>query len=194
MATELIPYSLEDIANEFYLDEDATEELLNCFRNFSMLEFVDNAWVILNWNKRQYKSDDSNERVTRFRQKQANIESETLQRRYSNADVTPPDTDTDTDTENREQRQKAEQPAAAAFTKFQNEIGMLTPKTSEIVGNWIDDYSDAWACDAIDEAVRNNARKPAYIDAILKRWKADGRNGRKAEKPYIPEEHASEVY
>lgn len=72
------------------------------------------------------------------------------------------------------------QPGGVVFTKFQNEISMLTPKTSETVGGWIDDYPEDWIISAIDIAVENNARKPNYIDAILKRWKVDGKsNGSK---------------
>lgn len=75
----------------------------------------------------------------------------------------------------------------ATFSKFQNEIAMLTPKTSDMAQGWIDEYTDEWVCDAIDEAVRQNVRKPAYIDAILKRWKNEGRssgpNGAKPVKP-----------
>ena len=46
-------------------------------------------FAFLNWEKRQYKSDDSSVRVKKHRE----------MKRYSNDDVTPPDTDTDTDTD-----------------------------------------------------------------------------------------------
>lgn len=49
---------------------------------------------ILNWNKRQFRSDDVNERVKRYREKR-----ETLH-------VTPPDTDTDTETEKNKKKVK----------------------------------------------------------------------------------------
>src|SRR5574343_43617 len=155
MATELVPYSLEDIANEFYLDEQDTEELLNCFRNLSMLDFVDNAWIILNWNKRQYKSDDSSERVTKFRMKQANQESETLQRRYSNAEVTTPETETEADTDTEADTEK--ESARDAFTVIQQTIERLTglpitPNKLEI--------------DAINEMVSIGITEDDLIDAV----------------------------
>ena len=44
----------------------------------------------LNWDKRQYHSDSSTARVRKHRE---------MTKRFSNDDVTPPDTDTDTDTD-----------------------------------------------------------------------------------------------
>ena len=62
--------------------------------------FIDENWNVLNWDKRQYRSDLSTERVRKYRAKkeqEKNGKNETLQKRYSNSEVTPPDTDTDTD-------------------------------------------------------------------------------------------------
>ncbi len=59
--------------------------------------FIDEEWNLLNWDKRQFKSDSSTERVSRHRANKLN-----------NCNVTPPlpkqgsnalDTDTDTDTD-----------------------------------------------------------------------------------------------
>ena len=57
----------------------------------NVVEVVGDAVRISAWEKRQFKSDSSTERVRKYRAKQ----SETFQKRYSNA----LDTDTDTDTE-----------------------------------------------------------------------------------------------
>ena len=54
---------------------------------------VDESIKFVNWDKRQFYSDNVTERVRRYR--------ETLHKRCSNDDETPPDTDTDTDTENK---------------------------------------------------------------------------------------------
>lgn len=60
------------------------------------------------------------------------------------------------------------------FTVYEHEIGVLTP----IIANALEDaektYGVPWVCDAITEAVKNNARNWKYIEAILKRWKAQG--------------------
>lgn len=59
--------------------------------------FIDGEWNVLNWEKRQFKSDSSAERVARHRRnkKQDRNNDVTLQKQPSNAI----DTDTDTDTE-----------------------------------------------------------------------------------------------
>lgn len=59
--------------------------------------FIDDKWNLLNWDKRQFKSDSSAERVARHREnkKQASNDDVTLQQQPSNA------LDTDTDTEDK---------------------------------------------------------------------------------------------
>ena len=52
--------------------------------------FIDKANKVLNWDKRQFVSDSSAERVARHREKKKSA---------CNVTVTPPDTDTDTDTD-----------------------------------------------------------------------------------------------
>jgi hypothetical protein len=75
-------------------------KLLKTFQNFfeKMLIYRDEnnseKIFITNWNKRQYVSDTSTDRVKKHRDKKAN---ETFQERYGNATETAPDTDTDTD-------------------------------------------------------------------------------------------------
>lgn len=54
------------------------------------------------WAKRQFKSDDVTDRVRKHREnkkKRARSDNETTMKRFSNGEVTPPDTYTDTDTE-----------------------------------------------------------------------------------------------
>lgn len=62
--------------------------------------FIDDKWNLLNWEKRQFKSDSSAARVSRHREKKKNAcnADVTLQKRSSNALDTDTDTDTDTET------------------------------------------------------------------------------------------------
>ncbi len=66
--------------------------------------FIDDEWNLLNWEKRQFKSDSSAERVARHRAKKKTTSNGnvTLQKRRSNA----LDTDTDTDTDNKKTNKK----------------------------------------------------------------------------------------
>lgn len=86
------PYAFADLADETGLAEDVLVTVLNEFSKLGMLNTNEQETLqITKWNDRQYKSDNSSERVKKHR--------ETLQDRYNNGDVTPPDTDTDTETE-----------------------------------------------------------------------------------------------
>ena len=64
---------------------------------------------------------------------------------------------------------------AEIFKTFESNISMLTPMLSQRIGDAIDTYPHQWILDAIQEAVTHNARNWAYIEKILKTWKARGR-------------------
>lgn len=53
-------------------------ELKRCKEAFLREGFIDDDWGVLNWNKRQFVSDSSTERVRKFREKQAEKQDETL--------------------------------------------------------------------------------------------------------------------
>lgn len=59
---------------------------------------------------------------------------------------------------------------------YEQEIGLLTPLTSEALAEACERYSDEWVSDALREAARNNARSWAYAEAILRRWEREGRD------------------
>ena len=66
---------------------------------------------------------------------------------------------------------------------------MLTGFTAEKLKLAASEYESAWIIDALKEAATSNVRKWSYVEAILKRWKSEGRNskrsnnGRKPTKP-----------
>lgn len=70
--------------------------------------FIDGDWNLLNWNRRQYISDNSSERVRRHRQRLK--QNETLH----HPNVTAPDTETDSEPEQKEQREPANEVTVAA--------------------------------------------------------------------------------
>ena len=88
-----------EIAFQLRLDE---AQLLETKQLFISKKFIDENWKILNWDKRQFVSDSSTERVARHRQKkkQASNATETLQQRPSNA------IDTETDTDKKQNNRK----------------------------------------------------------------------------------------
>jgi len=143
----------------------SSEELQETKKILISKRFIDEDWNVLNWNKRQYVSDTSTERVRRFRQKQ----NETLQKRCETVTVTPPDTDTDTDTEKKNIVEKESRPTNnipyKAIISYLNEKANThfkhdTPETKRLIkARWnqgfkldafkyvVDVKCENWMCD-----------------------------------------------
>lgn len=58
---------------------------------------------------------------------------------------------------------------------YHQEIGVITPGVSEEVKAYYDEMGATILIDAFKEASRNNIRKWSYVDGILKKWRASGR-------------------
>lgn len=67
-----------------------------------------------------------------------------------------------------------EEDAKNAFSLYEQEIGVITPKIADALADWEKLVPAKWIEDAISIAVKQNARNMAYIEGILKRWKAQG--------------------
>ena len=61
------------------------------------------------------------------------------------------------------------------FTIYEENIGMLTPMIADELKEAERLYPDNWIRDAIKEAVKQGKHKWSYIQAILERWIAEGR-------------------
>jgi DnaD/phage-associated family protein len=70
-------------------------------------------------------------------------------------------------------------PELSKIIKFyESEIGLVTKTISDKIISYLDDKTNPqWILDAIRIAVEHNARNWAYIEAILKRWIAQGNQG-----------------
>ena len=96
----LVTLHVTEIAFQLRISD---EELAETKSLFIAKGFIDSDWNLLNWEKRQFSSDSSKERVAKHRALQKQKQDEpcnddvTLQKQKSNALDT--DTDTDTDTE-----------------------------------------------------------------------------------------------
>ena len=65
------------------------------------------------------------------------------------------------------------------FRLYEENIGPLTPLIADALKDAEETYHDEWIAEAIELAVRNNKRNWKYCEAILKRWKDEGRHGQK---------------
>jgi DNA replication protein len=86
------------------------------------------------------------------------------------------------------------------FKLYEENIGPLTPLIADALKDAEETYSAEWIAESIELAVKNNKRNWRYCEAILKRWKEEGRaekqDGRDAEKDrrrYIEGEFADYI-
>ena len=71
------------------------------------------------------------------------------------------------------------------FKLYEENIGPLTPLIADTLKDAEELYQADWIVDAIELAVKNNKRNWKYCEAILKRWKEEGRaekQGRRDDK------------
>lgn len=65
------------------------------------------------------------------------------------------------------------------FKLYEENIGPLTPLIADMLKEAEGLYRAEWFEEAITIAVKNNKRNWKYVEAILKRWKEEGKNGKK---------------
>ena len=65
------------------------------------------------------------------------------------------------------------------FKLYEENIGPLTPLIADMLKEAEELYRNEWFEEAITIAVKNNKRNWKYVEAILKRWKEEGKNGKK---------------
>lgn len=61
------------------------------------------------------------------------------------------------------------------FRLYEENIGPLTPIIADTLKDAEETFSAEWVTDALEIAVKNNKRNWKYAEAILKRWKEEGR-------------------
>jgi len=66
------------------------------------------------------------------------------------------------------------------FMIYQEDFGPLSSTSSDQIICLEDDYTEAWVMEAMEIAVKNNKRNLAYVEGILKRWQANGKDAGKS--------------
>jgi DNA replication protein len=61
------------------------------------------------------------------------------------------------------------------FRLYEENIGPLTPLLADALKDAEGAYPEEWIAEAVEEAVKRNKRSWKYVEAILKRWKEEGR-------------------
>lgn len=126
-----------------------------------------------NWNKFQYKSDTSTERVTKFRAKR-------------NVSETPPDTETDTETDTEKNNYQPDKPVDYGF------LGRVIKLTRADFDRWQRNYPDldlAAALQSRDDWLTTDADKAAKVKWFIStsNWlsakQKDARNAQALQRP-----------
>ena len=63
-----------------------------------------------------------------------------------------------------------------AAVVYEQEVGTLTPAVAEALARAAERYPAEWIADALRLAATHNRRSWAYVEAILRRWDAEGRD------------------
>jgi hypothetical protein len=151
----------EDIAFALRIEMRKARKLLETLTTSGLIDVTETGRSPHNWNKRQYKSDVSTDRVKRFRNAKRNV-SET-------PDETPPDTET-------EQTKAIDKSIASAAKR-----GSRLPKDFKMPGDWLQWAMDErhWSADDTRVEAANFIdhwhAKPGK-DAVKLDWEATWRN------------------
>ncbi len=76
-------------------------------------------------------------------------------------------------------------PKSNLFKLYEENIGALTPLISEMLREAETLYPAVWFQEAFEIAVSRNARNWKYVEAILKRWKENGKDERKNQSDLV---------
>jgi DNA replication protein len=71
------------------------------------------------------------------------------------------------------------------FKLYEENIGPLTPLIADALKDAEATYPEEWIAETIELAVKNNKRYWKYCEAILKRWKEEGRHGKKDQQDSV---------
>lgn len=150
-----------DLCAEFRTSAKAMTEILDALVAARLFDHDETGIRAHNWNERQYKSDVSNERVKRYRERQRNA--------ACNVTETPSETETDTETERvggadapptkpkRAMRLPDDWTVSEAGRAYANGLGLNPDKVAEA-------FTDYWRAQG-----GSNARKLDW-DAAYRTW------------------------
>ena len=71
------------------------------------------------------------------------------------------------------------------FKLYEENIGALTPLLSDMLREAEKNYPSAWFEEAFEIAVSRNIRNWKYVEAILARWKENGKDERRDSKDSV---------
>lgn len=175
-------------------NKEVTDELVRV----GLLEVVQGGYKVhdyLEYNPpaAQVKAEKAKnaKRQNEWRENHRNDKGEFVSNAVTNGTVTPapspsPSLNSSGDTQELNQVVVVPRPQNI-FSVYEREVGALTPMLSDALQDIEKSYPDDWFVEAVREAKKSSARiSLKYIEAILKRWKSEGKsNGQQPKKQSI---------
>jgi hypothetical protein len=168
-----VTVTLQDVTDETACNISDVTKAFEIFTKQKMIEEIDGIFHVVNWDKRQFSSDSSTERVRKHRDL----------KRQGNVSVTPPDTDTDTDTDIY---------SSSGITKFYlNNINQMAPALEvNQICSWLDtlpgEAIHLAMQKAMDAKVRTKATTMGAINEYERKFKENQSGYRKNGKGNKP--------
>lgn len=151
LITEDEPYETNDIADLAALTPKETQRGIDALAARGLIEWVDGAWQVTKWNRRQFESDTNAERMAKHRANRPPSDGDvTSQRGHSDGDVTSP--------ENREQKTELLTP--------QDESSKPPDLIEEEFADWYSRYPRHEGRKAALRAYRTARRQGAAADQL----------------------------
>ena len=180
-----VPVTDHDLVDAAAITKKDVQSGIEAFIEQKMIHREGDVYVVTQWDKRQYVSDDSSERVKRFRERKRNI-GETLHVTDRNVTETPPDTDTETEINKQQQHARAreddasddepKQPPKTVVRLYEQYFGRLAnPILAEKMELFI--REDGMEIDLIEMAFRRCRELGngfPYAQGILQQWRQKG--------------------
>jgi hypothetical protein len=143
---------LVDLAFALRMSEADASKALSALSDVGLVDETEEAFEPHNWSGRQHKSDDSNERVKRYRDKRRNADVTVA--------VTPPETDTEVEAEKKDSEAVASGAVApiaepvyadakhelwAEGVLLLGQLGLNEAKARQMIGRWCRDTGNDYA-------------------------------------------------
>jgi len=177
LLSEGVPVTAEDMADAAAVPFEEVQDGLKAFEALKMLEKSNDVWHLVNWDKRQFVSDNSSDRVKKHRSKQkektvSSINNETLQKQNCNVSETPPETETETETDHNDNDDDNAREEENFVKVYEQEFGrLISPSEMENLQSYVDSgMEQSVVCEAIKRARANGKTTVKYAAAILNKW------------------------
>lgn len=190
-----IATNLDDIAWRLRCDIAELMEQVSTLVSAGLLHWDNQVLVVSAFAKRNGTSQEERRKWWQeSKRRQRNVQQESNRTAVgpsqdgdrSPTGVQPPEAEAETEAE-REAEAEAETdpsaPGAAAFTAYEDEIGLLTRSVGQDITDLLDGgIPPGWIVAACQEAAAHNKRSWAYARAIVERWVREGRGGPSGDK------------